>query len=257
MQINPMRPNPYRPATQQRQPLPKFGGGNQKLTPQEMDHIRLVSDFQKGMLGTNSEDVDSPSNWKIYDTALAGLQETFKNKEKYSDEHQKALSTLQEQDKKVAEKYLEREKDLLSSINAPQSAASPDEVPPAAASSEAKDENGKSSTPASSSEKPTWTPKEERTKTKVLMDVTSHYFTRGKVVSDLLWSVGIGAVCAIGSPVMAVTIPTTMAVFGGLRLLQLAAKWFKNPKGDDIDKMYQKWTEADEAKAKKAEGKSS
>ncbi len=89
--------------------------------------------------------------------------------------------------------------------------------------------------------KPKWMPRNERTRWSVAKDVTKQYFTGGKVLWDLGLGVAVGALFAIGSPVMVVTIPTAWAVYGGWRLIQLAWKMGHDPKGDKIDAMYKKW----------------
>lgn len=98
-----------------------------------------------------------------------------------------------------------------------------------------------------------WTPKNERTRFKVLMDLGKQYITRGPLLSDSLWSVGIGAVLAIGSPVMAVTIPTTFAFFLAGRAALALMHFCQDPKGNSIDAKYQKWIEKDAEKLKKQE----
>jgi hypothetical protein len=97
-----------------------------------------------------------------------------------------------------------------------------------------------------------YTPRSERNRLNVGWDMTKEYMGSNKVWVDMGVSVAVGAVCAIGSPVMAVTIPTTMMVIGGFRLMLLLAKIVQKPKGDNIENMYQNWMKTDAERAKKA-----
>lgn len=220
MSINPMPSSVYRPATQPRPHQPKFGSGDGGQ----------ASDFPETKEALADQFRKQAQDLKIQSDKLERLATSLdgKNPNVQADPASQSENTV------PAEK-----------------SAQAGEVG-ASAQTAHEPQDGDDPAPTENPERPNWTPKEKRSRWNVAVDLGKHYFTRGKVISDLLWSIGIGAVCAIGSPVMAVTIPTTMAVFGGMRLLLLGEKMLRDPKGDHIDKMYQKWIKADKEKAQKA-----
>lgn len=267
MQVQSYRPNAYPQAKASQhpaRPATRFAGGEQpQVTNQppkkSLDFLKAqilgsVSEFAKKALNPDSnfslKNENDLEEFCQYSFARNHLRPLIHERNQYTDRDHLALLNIDKDIAKVEEKLksqIEESKEkTLNDINT----AHPDvklpeisesgEAPEAPADA-AKTAPAAETTSDTESPKSKWTPKEERTRAKVLWDVTKQYFSGGKILGDLAWGAGIGAICAIGSPVMAVTIPTTWAIFGGFRLLQLASKLFHNPQGDKIDKMYKSW----------------
>jgi hypothetical protein len=212
MSINSLRPNPYRPPNPPKPLQPRFG------TPPEDD---------AGGLQAGSPPL-STDNKTALKELLDSLQQQKEGLEAYIKGVTAALGITQE------------------GGSDPVSASAED--PASVEKSEAAEtDHPETQTPP----QPKYTPRSERTRPQVALDMTREYFGSNKVWVDMGASVAVGAVFAIGSPVMAVTIPTTMMVIGGFRLARLLEKVMRDPKGPNVDKMYQKWVEADAVQAKK------
>lgn len=233
-----------------------------KAFPSELlPSVRSVDIFQSRVIKFQAED-ESELNFLLnhrasYDAHMGKLQDSIKNKAAYDQKTQEKLTLLEERHKLVSEKYAT---DVVSrvfdgvqedSVQVGASAKTKSGKAKATASTNDADNAASKDTKSLQAAVENWTPWDERNRFKVLMDLGKQYITRGPLLSDSLWSVGIGAVLAIGSPVMAVTIPTTFAFFLAGRAAFALIHFCQDPKGDSIDAKYQKWIEKDAEKLKK------
>jgi hypothetical protein len=85
-----------------------------------------------------------------------------------------------------------------------------------------------------------------RTRLDVLKDVSTRYFTKGGVILDLVVGTVLGALFAIGSPVMVVTIPTTLAVLFAIKLVAWSTLVCRDPNGEYMNRLYKNLEEYDE-----------
>jgi hypothetical protein len=222
MSINSLRPNPYRPPNQPKPLQPRFG------TSPEGD-----GDDPKA---------EAPPNLPLSPDEI----ELAKQKLRYALEQKEALDFEIRLTKAALGITQEDGPDPVSQsaeAKASEANAKAGYVPGEGADTDHQE--------AQAPLKSKYTPRSERTRLNVGWDITKEYMGSNQVWLDMGICVAVGAVCAIGSPVMAVTIPTTMMVVGGYRLMLLAIKMFQDPQGDNIDNMYQTWMKAEAEQAKK------
>lgn len=239
MQITPNRASQYRVTPQTKPPVPVRFGGNEDEDSLYAPALKLMEDA-----------IDK--NVKLAVT-VDGDEMTPQSQAKALKERAQFFSDLAERLKIRSQKAIESAANFDASLrststgtatsNKAQEAEGPKETSAKPAEVPSNQQGEQENAPAADSNtaKPKWTPRNERTRWSVAKDVTRQYFTGGKVLWDLGLGVAVGALFAIGSPVMAVTIPTAWAVYGGWRLIQLAWKMGHDPKGDKIDAMYKKW----------------
>lgn len=110
------------------------------------------------------------------------------------------------------------------------------EAPAAEANTEANAEANQNQ-----NQKPKWPPKAERSWKNVPWHMTKQYFGSSKVYWDLAIGGVVGAIAAIGSPVMAVTIPMALAGIATLRVLSIPWKLRQGAQSDIVDEMYKSW----------------
>ncbi len=238
------------------------GAAHEIFPAQHLYSVRIVDQFQRETLDVPAENKTSPNHnpedWHIYEANMQALQDVFKNKTVYKPNIQEKLALLEKRHELVVPKYPQAVDQFFDGMNedtfqrggiapaAPAASVEPGE--------EGKEEGGaKDDKDFKKQAAANWTPRNERTRPKVLMDLGKQYVTRGPLLSDSLWSLGIGAVLAIGSPVMAVTIPTTFAFFLAGRAALGLIHACQDPKGASINDKYQKWIEKDAEKLKAKE----
>ncbi len=243
----------------------RFGNGasvKASFPPTLLPSVQYANEFQKCVIdfqkGDESELQTIQNGWNLYDDHMEQLQDAFKNKATYEQKLQEKLALLEKRHQLVLQKYPQVVDQVFDAVQE-------DSVQIGSAS---KPKSGKTKAKGSTSEgddtpskdakflqaaAANWTSRNERNRFKVLMDLGKQYVSRGPLLSDSLWSVGIGAVLAIGSPVMAVTIPTTFAFFLAGRAALALIHFCQDPNGDAIDAKYQKWIEKDAEKLKKQE----
>ncbi len=260
----PVSLNPTTSTRPQSRPL-RFGAGasTPKVFPSELlPSVLSVNVFQKKVIGFQKGDESElnflVNNWATYDAHMAELQDSIKNKATYDQKTQENLALLEKQHQLVLQKYpdvlgqvFDGIKDSVQ-LGATANAAGGSKAKATASASDGDNAASKDAKPLQSAAA-NWTPRDERTRFKVLMDLGKQYITRGPLLSDTLWSTGIGAVLAIGSPVMAVTIPTTFAFFLAGRTALALMHFCQDPRGDSINAKYEKWIEKDAEKLKKQE----
>lgn len=233
MQITPNRANQYRVPSQAKPSAPvRFGGNENFPYVEELRQLEDVVDQGVRLTFKINEDEMTP-----------------KAQAKHLHERADFLNALADRLKARSQKALQNAVKFDPSLKPPAvGAAAGSEKPKEAESTKpaeapSSQQGDQENAPAANVDtaKPKWTPRNERTRWSVAKDVTKQYFTGGKVLWDLGMGAVVGALFAIGSPVMVVTIPTAWAVYGGWRLIQLAWKMGHDPKGDKIDAMYKKW----------------
>ncbi|WP_373532082.1 hypothetical protein [Vampirovibrio sp.] len=233
MSINPQRPNPTLPSRPPQPAQPKFvvGEGETPLEVPKTHETPTVQDPLAALLKQNTDILKQKiEQFKLHADLYQSLAKEILGESPSDANAQSPPAT--------------------GGVTAPAAPASVGEVgalseEQAVAKPQA-EANSPAPQPASK-----YTPFSERTRLKVGWDTTKEYLGSNQVWWDMGISAVVGAIFAIGSPVMAVTIPTTMMVIGGIRLALLAAKMVQDPKGKSIDKMYKKWIKEDEKKAKK------
>ncbi|WP_303673311.1 hypothetical protein [Vampirovibrio chlorellavorus] len=228
--------------------------------------VPFVDHFQKRVIHFQAGDEPEldflVNHWETYDKHMGLLQDSIKNKEVYDQKIKEKLALLEERGHRVSQKYADvagivfdgvHEDSVQLRATAPATPAASVEPGEEGKGEEGAEERAKDDKDFKKQAAANWTPRNKRTRFKVLTDLGKQYVTRGPLLGDSLWSLGIGAVLAIGSPVMAVTIPTTFAFFLAGRAALALIHTCQDPRGESINEKYQKWIEKDAEKLKKQE----
>jgi hypothetical protein len=88
-------------------------------------------------------------------------------------------------------------------------------------------------------------PHPQRTRMTVFKDMMKRYFTKGVFFAQLALSTVVGAVAAIGTPAMIVTVPSTFISLMVITAYSWARTLSKDPNGAEMNRLYAQWAQQD------------